>query len=83
MSVAGVAFAVLLILIIVSLYRGWSGASELFSELPGDLWVAQAGTTDPFRAASHLPADRLGARRRIGRRIRRAVRPSLSEPVTG
>jgi putative ABC transport system permease protein len=59
MSVAGVAFAVLLILIIVSLYRGWSGASRLFSDLPGDLWVAQAGTTDPFRASSILPADRV------------------------
>ncbi len=65
MSVAGVAFAVLLILIIVSLYRGWSGASALFNELPGDLWVAQAGTTDPFRAASSLPADRLGELERI------------------
>jgi putative ABC transport system permease protein len=65
MSIAGVAFAVLLILIIVSLYRGWSGASSLFDELPGDLWVAQAGTTDPFRAASLLPADRLEELARI------------------
>jgi putative ABC transport system permease protein len=65
MSVAGVAFAVLLILIIVSLYRGWSGASALFNELPGDLWVAQAGTTDPFRASSFLPADRLDELRQI------------------
>lgn len=59
MSVAGVAFAVLLVLIVVSLYRGWSGASAVFEELPGDLWVAQEGTTDPFRASSLLPADRL------------------------
>jgi putative ABC transport system permease protein len=57
MSVAGVAFAVLLVLIVVSLYRGWSGASEVFEELPGELWVAQEGTTDPFRASSLLPAD--------------------------
>jgi putative ABC transport system permease protein len=59
MSVAGVAFALLLVLIIVSLYRGWSEASGVFEELPGDLWLAQAGTTDPFRAASLLPADGL------------------------
>jgi putative ABC transport system permease protein len=57
MSVAGVAFAVLLVLIIVSLYRGWSGASQLFAELPGDLWVAQEGTSDPFRSTSILPDD--------------------------
>jgi putative ABC transport system permease protein len=53
-----VAFAVLLVLVIVSLYRGWSGAPSVFAELPGDLWVAQEGTTDPFRASSLLPADR-------------------------
>lgn len=56
MSVAGVAFALMLVLIIVSLYRGWGGASRLFADLPGDLWVAQEGTSDPFRSASHLPA---------------------------
>lgn len=60
MSVAGVAFAVVLILIIASLYRGWSGATGLFSELPGDLWVAQAGTSDPLRTTSFLPDDRAG-----------------------
>lgn len=58
MSVAGVAFAVVLILIIASLYRGWSGATGLFSELPGDVWVAQAGTSDPLRTTSFLPDDR-------------------------
>lgn len=58
MSVAGVAFAVVLILIIASLYRGWSGASGLFSELPGDLWVAQEGTSDPLRTTSFLPDGR-------------------------
>ena len=57
MSVAGVAFAVLLILIVVSLYRGWSEASWLFSELPGELWVSQEGTSDPFRSTSFLPAE--------------------------
>jgi putative ABC transport system permease protein len=61
MSVAGVAFATLLVLIIVSLYRGWGGASQLFDELPGDLWISQEGTSDPFRSTSALPDDRLAA----------------------
>jgi putative ABC transport system permease protein len=57
MSIAGVAFAVLLVLVVASLYRGWSESSEFFTELPGDLWVAQPGTSDPMRATSYLPAD--------------------------
>ena len=58
MSVGGVAFAVLLILIVVSLYRGWSGAGSIYSKLPGEVWVAQAGTIDPFHSISLLPANR-------------------------
>jgi putative ABC transport system permease protein len=56
MSVAGVAFAVLLVLVIASLYRGWSKSSAFFGELPGEIWVAQQGTSDPLRASSHLPS---------------------------
>ncbi len=56
MSVAGVASAVLLILIVVSLYRGWSQTSQVFTELPGDLWITQEGTSDPLRSFSFLPA---------------------------
>jgi putative ABC transport system permease protein len=55
-SVAGVAFAVLLVVTILGLYRGWEGAGGVFRDLPGDLWVAQAGTRDPFRSSSALPA---------------------------
>lgn len=55
MSVGGVAFAVILILVVVSLYRGWSEASGLFAELPGEVWIAQQGTSDPLRTTSHLP----------------------------
>ena len=59
MSVAGVGFAVLLILIVVSLYRGWSGVGKFYEQLPGDVWVAQTGTSDPFHSTSFLPlADR-------------------------
>jgi putative ABC transport system permease protein len=55
MSVAGVAFAVLLILIVVSLYRGWSNVGRFYEQLPGDVWVAQPGTSDPFHSTSFLP----------------------------
>lgn len=57
-SVAGVAFAVMLILIVVALYRGWSRAGQVFNDLPGQLWVVQQGTSDPFHSGSLLdPAD--------------------------
>lgn len=59
MSVAGVAFAVLLVMIVLSLYRGWSGIGRLIERLPGDVWVAQAGNTGPFNSSSHLPSDAL------------------------
>ncbi len=61
MSVSGVAFAVLLVLIVLSLYRGWSGVGKLIMKLPGDVWVTQAGTSDPFHSTSFLPADRRDA----------------------
>jgi putative ABC transport system permease protein len=65
MSIAGAAFAVLLILLVVSLYRGWSSASRVLGNLPGDVWVAQAGTHDPFRSASMLPLGRAVALERV------------------
>ena len=55
MSVAGVAFAVLLVLIVLSLYRGWSGVGSLYQEMPGQIWVSQPGTSDPFHSTSFLP----------------------------
>lgn len=58
MSVGGVAFAVLLILIVVSLYRGWSGTGSVYTKLPGEIWIAQAGTVDPFHSTSLLVAGR-------------------------
>src|SRR3970040_553177 len=53
-SVAGVAFAVLLIMTILALYRGWSRTGHIFQELPGQLWVVQQGTSDPFHSVSLL-----------------------------
>jgi putative ABC transport system permease protein len=61
MSIGGVAFAVLLILLVASLYRGWSAAGGLFEQLPGDIWLAQVGTSDPLRTSSFLPAAAIGA----------------------
>jgi putative ABC transport system permease protein len=57
MSVGGVAFAVLLILIVLSLYRGWGAVGGLYTELPGDLWVSEQATPDPFHSSSLLPAE--------------------------
>lgn len=51
-SVAGVAFAVLLISIVLALYRGWSRSGGTIEALPGDLWVVQEGTVDPFHSQS-------------------------------
>ncbi len=60
-SVAGVAFAVLLILIVLALYRGWSKTGETFQQLPGQLWVVQEGTSDPFHSVSLIELDELKA----------------------
>jgi putative ABC transport system permease protein len=59
-SVAGVAFAVLLTLLVLSLYRGWSGTGKLITRLPGDLWITQEGTSGPFNSTSILPDDAAG-----------------------
>ncbi len=57
-SVIGVAFAMILILTIVALYRGLSRSGEIFQQLPGQLWVVQQGTSDPFHSISLLePQD--------------------------
>ena len=53
-SVAGVAFSVILILVVLSLYRGWGGLGGIIEEIPADLWVVQQGTTDPFHSVSVL-----------------------------
>src|SRR3972149_5049773 len=60
-SVAGVAFAVLLVLIVLALYRGFSHTGGSFEALPGDLWVVQQGTTDPFPSMSLIEHSKLDA----------------------
>lgn len=60
-STGGVAFAVLLIILILALYRGiYDQAGKFASDAPADLWVTQAGAPDPAHGASILPASVIG-----------------------
>jgi putative ABC transport system permease protein len=79
MSIAGVAFAVLLILIVVSLYRGWSDVGRFYEQLPGDIWVAQVGTSDPFHSTSFIALE--DARRAAAIVNVRAVTPVYARHI--
>lgn len=78
-SVGGVAFAVMLVLVVVSLYRGWSDVGRLYAQLPGDLWVSQTGTTDPYHSSSFLPRD--GARKLAAVEGVRSVAPVYTRHI--
>ena len=55
-SVGGVAFSVLLIMILQGLYQGWSNKiGEYISNVPANLWVMQAGSENMFHTPSVLP----------------------------
>lgn len=80
LSIGGVTFAVLLILVIGALYQGWSVLITKYIEsVDADLWVAQKGTGDMSHTFSLLPAGLSGTleniegvervRRFVGRRI--------------
>lgn len=57
-SAGGVAFAVLLIILILALYRGiYDQAGALATDAPSDLWVTQSGAADPSHGASILQAS--------------------------
>jgi putative ABC transport system permease protein len=60
-SVAGVTLAVLLVLIVLALYRGFARSGQTFRELPGQLWVVQQGTSDPFHSVSIVQRSELDA----------------------
>jgi putative ABC transport system permease protein len=61
-SAGGVAFAVLLIVLILALYQGiFDRAGRLAMAAPSDLWVTQAGAPDPSHGASILPESVLGS----------------------
>jgi putative ABC transport system permease protein len=64
-SISGVAFAVLLVLVVLALYRGFSRTGETFELLPGALWIAQTGTTDPFHSFSLVPTRDLDSARSV------------------
>ena len=58
-SVGGVALAILLILIVLALYRGFSRSGQTITELPGQVWVVQQGTIDPFHSVSVIQTSQL------------------------
>lgn len=52
-SIGGVAFSVMLILIILSLYRGWQiKSTQYIREIETDIWVTQDGAVDITSSAS-------------------------------
>jgi putative ABC transport system permease protein len=52
-AVGGVAFAVFLIVVVLSLYDGFRASEgEFTADFPADLWVVQEGTADLFRSTS-------------------------------
>src|SRR3990167_6948041 len=57
-SIGGVAFSVLLIVILQGLYQGWQNRmGEYIRNLPADLWVGQEGSRDMFHSVSILSAS--------------------------
>ncbi len=54
--IGGVAFSVLLILIMNGLYQGWNVKMGAYpASIPADLWVEQAGVGDMYHTLSFLP----------------------------
>lgn len=57
-SVGGVAFSVVLIMVLAGLYRGWSDKmGQYIKSVPADIWVMQDGTEDMFHTPSVLPLE--------------------------
>lgn len=57
-AVGGVTLAIVLIIVVHSLYQGVRREEDAFiRSLPGDVWVVQQGTTDLVFSNSHLPED--------------------------
>ena len=79
-SVSGVGVAVLLIVTVLALYRGWSRTGQIFREMPGQLWVVQQGTSDPFHSVSLL--ERADLERTASVPGVRAVVPVMSRQMT-
>jgi putative ABC transport system permease protein len=57
-AVGGVTLAIVLIIVVNSLYQGVRRDMDAFvRRLPGDVWITQRGTTDLVFSNSYLPAD--------------------------
>lgn len=65
-SVGGVAFSVMLIVVLIGLYVGWQiRVTAYIDRVRADLWVAQEGASDMFHATSFLPAGLEASLRRV------------------
>lgn len=85
-SVGGVAFSVMLILLLAGLYRGWQiRVTAYIDHVPADLWVAQDGASDMFHSGSFLPATVEGSLRRVSgvRAVYRYVGRQVSFDLKG
>src|SRR3989344_1289766 len=57
-TAGGVAFSVMLILVLIGLYNGWNKQMTKFlGSLPADLWVGQQGSGDTSHSVSLLPSS--------------------------
>jgi len=60
-AVGGVTLAIVLIIVVHSLYQGVRRETDAFiRDLPGDIWITQRGTTDLVFSNSHLPEAAAG-----------------------
>lgn len=79
-SVAGVAFAVMLILFLAGVYAGFQESVTAYIEESGaDLFIAQEGTTDMFHSFSIVPlnlSERIAAAPGVA-----SVRPLITRQV--
>lgn len=65
-SVGGVTFAVLLILVILGLYRGFEReAGSVVESVPADIWVMEQDTTDIFHSFSVISDENVSAVRAV------------------
>jgi putative ABC transport system permease protein len=66
-AVGGVTLAIVLIIVVNSLYQGVRRDTDKFiHNLPGDIWITQQGTTDLVFSNSNLPANADAAIRTTG-----------------
>jgi putative ABC transport system permease protein len=65
-AVGGVTLAIVLIIVVHSLYQGVRRETDTFiHNLPGDIWIVQQGTTDLVFSNSNLPETSASAARTV------------------